>query len=85
MAIAIVAGFNDYTNGRAKLEGAVADANDIASVFERRGVHDLIKLTDGSTKVATFRSNFADMVARAKVGDMILFAFSGFAFSTDLA
>jgi uncharacterized caspase-like protein len=73
---AIVAGFNDYA-GNAKLRGAVADAEDIAAVLQRRGVRDLVKLTDGSTTVAVFRSRFADMVARAKAGDMILFAFSG--------
>jgi hypothetical protein len=73
---AIVAGFNDYA-GNAKLQGAVADAEDISAVLQRRGVRDLVKLTDGSTTVAVFRSRFDDMVARAKAGDMILFAFSG--------
>lgn len=73
---AIVAGFNDYSGG-ARLRGAVADATDIATVLERRGVHDVVKLTDGSTTVAIFKDRFADIVARANAGDVILFAFSG--------
>ncbi|HEY6257108.1 MAG TPA: caspase family protein [Xanthobacteraceae bacterium] len=73
---AIVAGFNDYA-GRAKLGGAVADANDIAAVLARRGVRDLVKMTDGATSVANFRSQFDSMVARAKSGDLIMFTFSG--------
>ncbi len=73
---AIVAGFNEYATA-ARLQGAVADAEDIAAVLARRGVRDIVRLTDKTTKVATFRSDFSDMVARAKSGDMVLFAFSG--------
>jgi len=73
---AIVAGFNDYA-AVAKLQGAVADADDIAAVLARRGVQDLVKVTERSTTVTALRAQFDAMIARAAPGDTILFTFSG--------
>lgn len=72
----IIVGFNDYARAQ-KLQGAVADANDIAAVLKKRGASDLVLMTDPHTTVATFRSRWTEIVARAKPGDLILFSFSG--------
>jgi len=73
---ALVVGFNRYQHMQ-KLLGAEADAADIADVMRKRGVRDLVVLTDPTTRVADFQAAWSDMVAKASPGDTILFTFAG--------
>lgn len=73
---ALVVGFDHYQHVQ-KLLGAEADATDIAGVMRKRGVRDLVVLTDPATTVANFQIAWSEMVAKASPGDTILFTFAG--------
>jgi hypothetical protein len=72
---ALLIGFNDYPG--MPLKGAIADVQDLSGVLKRRGVEDIVTLTDGKTTVADFKQAWTQMTARAKPGDLILIGFSG--------
>lgn len=73
---ALAIGFDAYESGQA-LKGAVADANDIAAVLRRRGVRDVVTMTDRRSTVRDFHRRWSEIVARARPGDLILFSFAG--------
>jgi len=73
---AIVVGFNNYQHLQ-KLLGAEADAADIAAILRKRGVRDLVVMSDPSTTAQDFRVDWSTMVARASPGDTVMFTFAG--------
>jgi len=73
---AIVIGFNNYQNLQ-KLLGAEADAVDIAAVLRKRGVHDLVVMSDPSETTEDFRAEWSAMTARASPGDTMMLTFAG--------
>src|SRR5208282_5508333 len=73
---AIVIGFNNYQNLQ-KLLGAEADAVDIAAVLRKRGVHDLVVMSDPSETTEDFRAEWSAMTARASPGDRMMLTFAG--------
>jgi Caspase domain/Domain of unknown function (DUF4384) len=73
---AIVVGFNKYQNLQ-KLLGAEADAVDIAAVLRKRGVHDLVIMSDPGETTEDFRAEWSAMTARAAPGDTMMLTFAG--------
>jgi hypothetical protein len=74
---ALIAAFDLYGKGVQRLQGAVADANDLADVLKKRNVRDVVVLTDPRATVADFRRRWNEIGARAQTGDLIILSFSG--------
>ena len=72
---ALIVGIDDYAHEQ-KLAGAVADANDIASVLQRLGVRPLV-LRNAEVNRAGLERAWREVVARAKPGDTIIFTYAG--------
>ncbi|MCW5696169.1 MAG: caspase family protein [Bauldia sp.] len=73
----LVVGINDYAGVSNDLEGAVADAEDIAQALVRSGAADVLLLTDhGATKAAIEEAWFK-LVEQAQPGDTIVFTYAG--------
>lgn len=76
IAAALVVGINKYDRENA-LNGAVADADDIAGALRAAGVSDITVLRDGEATFKRIETAFAAMVERAGPGRRVLFSFSG--------
>lgn len=73
---AVVVGINDYVHPGWDLDGAVADARDIAGVLRRRGA-DVTVLLDAEATRAKVTRALEDAIARSESGDVVVFAFAG--------
>jgi Caspase domain len=73
---ALVIGINDYSHAQ-KLDGAVADAEDIAGVLQRLGITSLVKLRDREASRAKVEQAWTALVAKAKSGDTIILTYAG--------
>jgi hypothetical protein len=73
---AVVVGINDYPNLR-KLEGAVADANDISAALEKAGVTDLVTLRNGEATRKSVLGAIDQAIAKVKKDDLVIITFAG--------
>lgn len=77
---ALAIGFDAY-KGQA-LRGAVADANDIAGALRKRGVRDVVMMTDPRSRVSDFHRRWSEIVSRSRPGDLIVLSFAGHGVAT---
>ena len=61
----------------AKLEGAVADAQDIAQALRAAGSRDVTVLTDQAATRAAIMETWQKLVDRSRPGDVIVFSYAG--------
>ncbi|MFL9827707.1 caspase family protein [Rhodoplanes sp. SY1] len=73
---AVVVGIDNYSNVR-PLKGAVADARDIATALQRRGVRDLAVFRDKEASRERVLAAIDKMIDRAGRGDLVIIAFAG--------
>ena len=73
---AIVLGADEYVAERA-LNGAVADALDIADALEKFGADEVILLTNEQVTKAAIQSGFDRLLNNAQAGDTLIFSYAG--------
>jgi hypothetical protein len=73
---ALVVGINQYRAVR-PLEGAVADAQDLAATLGKAGVRDVTVLIDAEVSRATLLAAMDGVARRAGAGDLIIVTFAG--------
>ena len=73
---AVVVGINDYAQPGWDLDGAVADAKDIAGVLHRRGAEVTVLLNAKATRVNVIQA-LNEAIERSEPGDVVLYAFAG--------
>ena len=76
---ALIIGIDNYRNPRAAspLDGAVADARDIAGTMQRGGVSDLTVLVDEAATRASVERALSELAQRSGPGDLVLITFAG--------
>jgi len=73
---ALVVGIDRYAHYD-DLEGAAADARDIAASLRRFGAASVRMLLDGEASYRAIRSAWRQMVAQARRGDVLIFSYAG--------
>ncbi len=73
---ALVVGIDDY-QFVPKLNGAVADAQDIARSLRNDGVTQVITLLNGAVTRAAMTQAMANIIAQANAGDLVIVTFAG--------
>lgn len=75
----LVIGIDQYPRlgERARLDGAVNDARDIADALRRAGARDLIVLLDGEASKARIAQSWQELTARSAAGDRLVFSYAG--------
>ena len=73
---ALVAGVDDYQYVP-KLNGAVADAQDIARSLRNDGVTQITTLLNGAVTRAAITQAMTDIIAQARAGDLVIITFAG--------
>lgn len=73
---ALVIGINDYDHQQ-KLEGAVADAEDIAGALRGIGARSLVLLKDHEASRQNITESWLAVTRQAKPGDTIVFTYAG--------
>ena len=74
--LALVVGIDDY-QFVPKLNGAVADAQDIARSLRNDGVTQVITLLNGAVTRAAMTQAMANIIAQANAGDLVIVTFAG--------
>lgn len=76
---ALVIGIDQYPNmpRHFQLQGAVADAKDIASALARGGVADLQLLLDTQVTRQSFAQAFGSLIEKTNAGDLIIITYAG--------
>jgi hypothetical protein len=75
---ALVIGIDVYGSPKhPKLQGAVADANDLLHVLQARGVSDAHELINEQATREAFEQAWSDLIQRVKSGDTIVLTFAG--------
>jgi len=75
---AIVIGINDYPGTGSDLQYAVADADEMSNVLlNTYKFDDVIELTDAAATYNAIKTAIADVKSSAKLGDEVVFYFSG--------
>jgi len=75
-SFALVIGINDYQHLDA-LQGAVADAEDVAEALRGAGAIDVQVLTDGDANRMAIAAAWQDLVRQTKTGASLIFSFAG--------
>ena len=72
----LVIGIDDY-GGADDLQGAVADAQDVATALRRAGAREVIVLLNGEVRRARIFAELQTMQRKAKAGDTIVLHYAG--------
>lgn len=75
--LALVVGVDAYGGSHRPLEGAVNDADDLTDALRRFGAERVVTLRDAEATRARIKAEWADMVAAARPGDVLVFTFAG--------
>jgi hypothetical protein len=75
----LIIGIDNYRNSlvASPLDGAVADARDIAGALQRGGVRDLTVLVDEAATRASVERVLSELARRSGPGDLVLITFAG--------
>ncbi|MGI9382271.1 MAG: caspase family protein [Methyloligellaceae bacterium] len=73
----LVVGINDYVGKQNDLDGAVNDAQDIASALDKAGAKTVIRLFDKDANKKNIEDAWNKLVDTAKEGDTIVFTYAG--------